>query len=41
MSKIAVLVSGGVDSAVVVHELAQQAQHDLQLFYIRLNGIYS
>ena len=36
MSKIAVLVSGGVDSAVVVHELAQQAQHDLQLFYIRI-----
>ncbi len=33
---IAVLVSGGVDSAVVVHELAQQAEHDLQLFYIRI-----
>jgi len=36
MSKIAVLISGGVDSAVVVHELVQQAQHDLQLFYIRI-----
>ncbi len=36
MSKIAVLVSGGVDSAVVVHELVEQAQHDLQLFYIRI-----
>lgn len=34
--KIAVLISGGVDSAVVVHELVQQAQHDLQLFYIRI-----
>ncbi len=36
MSKIAVLISGGVDSAVVVHELVEQAQHDLQLFYIRI-----
>ena len=34
--KIAVLISGGVDSAVVVHELVEQAQHDLQLFYIRI-----
>ena len=34
--KIAVLISGGVDSAVVVHELVQQAQHDLRLFYIRI-----
>ncbi|MBR6489847.1 MAG: tRNA 2-thiouridine(34) synthase MnmA [Muribaculaceae bacterium] len=33
---IAVLISGGVDSVVVVHELVQQAQHDLQLFYIRI-----
>lgn len=33
--KIAVLVSGGVDSAVVVHRLAQQG-HDLHLFYIRI-----
>ena len=33
---IAVLISGGVDSAVVVHQLVQQAQHDLQLFYIRI-----
>lgn len=33
---IAVLISGGVDSAVVVHELVQQSQHDLQLFYIRI-----
>lgn len=33
---IAVLVSGGVDSAVVVHELVEQAEHDLQLFYIRI-----
>ncbi len=33
---IAVLVSGGVDSAVVVHELVERAEHDLQLFYIRI-----
>ena len=36
MSKIAVLVSGGVDSAVVVHQLMQQHEHELQLFYIRI-----
>ena len=34
--KIAVLISGGVDSAVVVHRLAEQAEHDLTLFYIRI-----
>ena len=33
--KIAVLVSGGVDSAVVVHKLYQEG-HDLHLFYIRI-----
>lgn len=33
--KIAVLVSGGVDSAVVVHLLHEQG-HDLHLFYIRI-----
>ena len=33
--KIAVLISGGVDSAVVVHKL-YQAGHDLHLFYIRI-----
>lgn len=33
--RIAVLVSGGVDSAVVVHKLAQEG-HDLTLFYIRI-----
>lgn len=33
--KIAVLVSGGVDSAVVVHKL-KDLGHDLQLFYIRI-----
>ncbi len=33
--KIAVLISGGVDSAVVVHRLAQEG-HDLHLFYIRI-----
>ncbi len=33
--KIAVLISGGVDSAVTVHELMQQG-HDLHLFYIRI-----
>lgn len=33
--KIAVLVSGGVDSAVVVHRLSQLG-HDLHLFYIRI-----
>ena len=34
--KIAVLISGGVDSAVVVHLLNQQQEHDLHLFYIRI-----
>lgn len=33
--KIAVLISGGVDSAVAVHELMEQG-HDLHLFYIRI-----
>ncbi len=33
---IAVLVSGGVDSAVVVHQLAQDPSLDLHLFYIRI-----
>lgn len=33
--KIAVLVSGGVDSAVVVHKLHTEG-HDLHLFYIRI-----
>lgn len=33
--KIAVLISGGVDSAVVVHRLYNQG-HDLHLFYIRI-----
>lgn len=33
--KIAVLVSGGVDSAVVVHKLYNEG-HDLHLFYIRI-----
>lgn len=33
--KIAVLVSGGVDSAVVVHRLIEQG-HELHLFYIRI-----
>ena len=33
--KIAVLVSGGVDSAVVVHKLMQEG-HELHLFYIRI-----
>ena len=32
---IAVLVSGGVDSAVVVHRLMEEG-HDLNLFYIRI-----
>lgn len=35
MAKIAVLVSGGVDSAVVVDILSRQG-HDLHLFYIRI-----
>lgn len=35
MSKIAVLISGGVDSAVAVHRLVEQG-HDLHLFYIRI-----
>lgn len=34
--KVAVLISGGVDSAVVVHRLVEQAEHDLTLFYIRI-----
>ena len=33
--KIAVLISGGVDSAVVVHRLAEQG-HELHPFYIRI-----
>lgn len=33
--KIAVLISGGVDSAVVVHKLFQEG-HELHLFYIRI-----
>lgn len=33
--KIAVLISGGVDSAVVVHKLYNQG-HELHLFYIRI-----
>ncbi len=33
--KIAVLISGGVDSAVVVHKLKEEG-HDLHLFYIRI-----
>ena len=35
MSRIAVLISGGVDSAVVVHQLKEQGE-DLHLFYIRI-----
>lgn len=34
--RIAVLVSGGVDSAVVVHKLVEEGIHDLHLFYIRI-----
>lgn len=33
--RIAVLISGGVDSAVVVHKLSSEG-HDLHLFYIRI-----
>lgn len=33
--RIAVLISGGVDSAVAVHQLLEQG-HDLHLFYIRI-----
>lgn len=35
--RIAVLISGGVDSAVVVHKLFQEG-HDLHLFYIRISN---
>ncbi|MDE7394335.1 MAG: tRNA 2-thiouridine(34) synthase MnmA [Muribaculaceae bacterium] len=35
MSKIAMLISGGVDSAVATHQLLQQG-HALHLFYIRI-----
>ena len=35
--RIAVLVSGGVDSAVVVHKLYNEG-HDLHLFYIRISN---
>ncbi len=35
MSRIAALISGGVDSAVAVHRLLEQG-HDLHLFYIRI-----
>lgn len=34
--KIAVLISGGVDSAVAVHRLLEQGHTDLHLFYIRI-----
>ena len=34
--RIAVLISGGVDSAVVVDRLVAEGCHDLQLFYIRI-----
>ena len=34
--KIAVLISGGVDSAVVVDRLWRQHEHELHLFYIRI-----
>ncbi len=33
---IAVLISGGVDSAVVVHKLKEEGHDDLHLFYIRI-----
>ena len=33
---IAVLISGGVDSAVVVHRLMEKGEDDLHLFYIRI-----
>ena len=33
---IAVLISGGVDSAVVVHQLKEKGEDDLHLFYIRI-----
>ncbi len=33
---IAVLISGGVDSAVVVHKLKEEGHDDIQLFYIRI-----
>ena len=33
---IAVLISGGVDSAVVVHKLKEEGYDDIQLFYIRI-----
>lgn len=35
--RIAVLISGGVDSAVVVHKLYNEG-HDLHLFYIRISN---
>lgn len=35
MSKIAMLISGGVDSAVALHRLVEQG-HDITLFYIRI-----
>ena len=35
--RIAVLVSGGVDSSVVVHKLYKEG-HDLSLFYIKIGG---
>ena len=36
--KIAMLISGGVDSAVAVHRLLEQG-HDLHLFYIRIGPV--
>lgn len=38
MSSIAVLISGGVDSAVAVHRLMEQGHTDLHLFYIRIGA---
>ena len=35
--RIAALISGGVDSAVAVHRLAEQG-HDVHLFYIKIDG---
>ncbi len=36
MSRVAVLTSGGVDSSVALHRLAEEGEHELQAFYLKI-----